>query len=73
VTFRGGHRLNVFENRVQRRIFEPKRDDIRVDCRKMHNERLHTLYSSTNIIRMIRSWGIRQEGNVAAWREEERM
>jgi hypothetical protein len=48
------HRLRVFENRVLRRIFGPKRDDVTGDWRKLHNEELHNLYSSPNIIRMIR-------------------
>jgi hypothetical protein len=43
----------VFENRVLRRIFVPKRDDVTGDWRKMHNEELHNLYSSPNIIRII--------------------
>jgi hypothetical protein len=49
------HRLRVFENRVLRRMFGPKRDEVTGDWRKPHNEELHNLYSSTNIIRMIKS------------------
>jgi hypothetical protein len=49
-----GHRLRVFENRVLRRIFGPKRDEM-IGWRKLHNEELHNLYSSTSIIRMIKS------------------
>jgi hypothetical protein len=45
----------VFENRVLRRIFGPKRDEVTGDWRKLHNEELHNLYSSPNIIRMIMS------------------
>jgi hypothetical protein len=45
------YRLRVFDNRVLRRISGPKRDEIKGDWRKMHSEELHTLYSSTNIIR----------------------
>jgi hypothetical protein len=48
------HRLRVFENRVRRRIFEPMRDEMTGDWRKLHNEELHNLYSSPNIIRMIK-------------------
>jgi hypothetical protein len=48
-------RLRGFENRVLRRIFGPKRDDMTGDWRKLHNEELHNLYSSPNIIRMIKS------------------
>jgi hypothetical protein len=46
--------LRVFENRVLRRIFGPKRDEVKGDWRKLHNEELHNLYSSPNIIRMIK-------------------
>jgi hypothetical protein len=46
--------LRVFENRVLRRIFGPKRDEVTGDWRKLHNEELHTLYFSPNIIRMIK-------------------
>jgi hypothetical protein len=45
----------VFENRVLRRIFGPKRDEVTGDWRKLHNEELHNLYSSQNIIRIIKS------------------
>jgi hypothetical protein len=47
-------RLKLFENRVLRRIFGPKRDEIG-ELRKLHNEELSDLYSSPNIIRMIKS------------------
>jgi hypothetical protein len=45
----------VIENRVLRRIFGPKRDEVAGDWRKLHNEELHNLNSSPNIIRMIKS------------------
>jgi hypothetical protein len=45
----------VFENRVLRRIFGPKKDAVTGEWRKMHNEELHNLYCSPNIIRMIKS------------------
>jgi hypothetical protein len=45
----------VFENRELRRIFGPKRDEVTVGSRKLHNEELHSLYSSPSIIRMIKS------------------
>jgi hypothetical protein len=45
----------VFENGVRRRIFGPKRDEVSGDWRKLHNEELYNLYSSPNIIRMIKS------------------
>jgi hypothetical protein len=46
------HRLSVFEYRVLRRIFGPRRDEVTGDWTKLHNEELHNLYSSPNIIRM---------------------
>jgi hypothetical protein len=54
VILREKHRLRVFENRVLRRILGPKRDEVTGDWRKLHNEELHNLYSSPNIIRMIK-------------------
>jgi hypothetical protein len=45
----------MFENRVLRRICGPKGDEVTGDWRKLHNEALHNLYSSANIIRMIKS------------------
>jgi hypothetical protein len=47
--------MRVFENRVLRRIFGPKRNEVTGDCRKLHNEEFHSLYSSANIIIMIKS------------------
>jgi hypothetical protein len=55
----------VFENRVLRRIFGPKRDEVTGGWRKLHNEELHNLYSSTSIIRMIKSRRMRRAGHVA--------
>jgi len=48
-------RLRVFENRVLRRIYGPKGDDITGESRKLHNEELNDLYSSPNIVRVIKS------------------
>jgi hypothetical protein len=45
----------VFENRVLRRIFGPRRDEMTGEWRKLHNEELHNMYSTPNIIRMIKS------------------
>jgi hypothetical protein len=70
LTLRGEHRLRVFENRVLRRIFGPKRDEVTGEWRKLHNEELHILYSSTNIIRLIKSRRMRWAGHVACMREE---
>jgi hypothetical protein len=55
----------VFEKRVLRRIFGPKRDGVTGDWRKLHNGELHNLYSSPNIIRMIKSMRMRWAGHVA--------
>jgi hypothetical protein len=55
------HRLRVFENRVLRRIFGPKRDE---NWGKLHNEELRNLYSSPNIIRMVKSRRTRWAGLV---------
>jgi hypothetical protein len=55
----------VFENRVLRRIFGPRRDEVAGDWRKLHNEELHNLYSARNIIRTIESRKIRWGGLVA--------
>jgi hypothetical protein len=55
LTLRGEHRLRVFENRMLRRIFELKRNEVTGGWRKLHNEELHNLYSLSNTIIMIKS------------------
>jgi hypothetical protein len=55
----------VFENRVLRRVFGPKRDEVTGDWRKLHNEELHNLCSSPNIIRMIKVRSMRWAGHIA--------
>jgi hypothetical protein len=65
LTLREEHRLRVFENRMLRRIFGPKRDEMEGSWRKVHNEELHNLYSSPSIIRMIKSRRMIWEGHVA--------
>jgi hypothetical protein len=65
LTFREEHRLRVFENRVLRRIFGPKRDEVTGGWRKLRNEELHNLYSSPSIIRMIKSRRIRWAEHIA--------
>jgi hypothetical protein len=65
LTLREEHRLRVFENRVPRRIFGPKRNEVTGECRRLHNKELNDLYSSPNIIRVIKSRRMRWAGHVA--------
>jgi hypothetical protein len=60
----------VFENRVLRRIYVPKRDEVTGEWKKLHNEELHILYSSPNIIRQIKSRTMRWAGHVARMGDE---
>jgi hypothetical protein len=64
------HRLRVFENRVLKRIFGPKRDEVMGEWRKLHNEELRDLYSSPGIIRIIKSRRMRWAGHVARMGEK---
>jgi hypothetical protein len=64
LTLREEHRLRVFENRVLRRIFGPKRDEMTRDRRKLHEE-LHGFYSSPSIVRVIKARRMRWAGHVA--------
>jgi hypothetical protein len=59
------HRLRVFENRVLRRIFGPKRDEVTGEWRKLHNEELNGLYSVPNIVRVIKSRRMRWARQIA--------
>jgi hypothetical protein len=59
------HKLRVFENRVLRRIFGPKRDGVAGGWRKLYNEELHNSYSSISIVRIIKSRRMRWVGHVA--------
>jgi hypothetical protein len=70
LTLREEQRLRVFENRVQRRIFGPKRDEATGDWRRLHNEEPNDLYSSTNIIRLIKSRRMRWVWHVACMGEK---
>jgi hypothetical protein len=64
------HRLRVFENRVLRRMFGLKRDEVTGGWRKLHNEELRDLYSSPSIIRVIKSRRMRWTGHVARMGEK---
>jgi len=59
------HKLRVFENRVLRRIFGRRRDEVTGEWRKLHNEDLNGLYSSPNIVRVIKFRRMRGAGHVA--------
>jgi hypothetical protein len=65
LTIREEYRPRVSENRVLRRIFEPKRKDVKGHRRKLHNEELHNLFSSPNKIRMNKSRRMRWVEHVA--------
>jgi hypothetical protein len=65
LTLKEDYKLRVFENRVLRRIFGPKRDEAAEIRRKMHKEELHNLYSSPSIIRMPMSRWMRLASHVA--------
>ena len=62
---RDERRLRVFENRVLRRIFGPRMDEVTGERRKLHNEELNGLYFSPNIVRVIKSRRMRWAGHVA--------
>jgi hypothetical protein len=70
ITLREDNRLRVFENRVLKRIFVPKRDEVTGEWRKLHNEELHNLYSSPDIFRKIKSKRMRCAVHVAGMGEE---
>jgi hypothetical protein len=71
LTLKEDHRLRVFDNRVLRRTFGSKRDEVTGDWRKLHNEELHNLYSSPSMLRVIKSRRMRWAGHVARTGEEE--
>ena len=58
-------KLRVFENMASRRIFGPRRDEVTGERRRLHNEELNDLYSSPNIVRVIKSRRMRWAGHVA--------
>jgi hypothetical protein len=73
LTIREEHRLRVFDNRVLRKIFGPKRDEVTGERRKLHNEELHNLYSSPDIIRQVKSRRMRWAGHVARMGHERKV
>jgi hypothetical protein len=70
LAFREEHRLRVFENRVLRRIFGLKREEVTGGWRKLCNEELHNFYSSSNIIKMIKPRRMRWAGHVVRMGEK---
>jgi len=69
LTLREKCRLRVFENRMLRRIFGPKRDEVTGEWTKLHNEELSDLYCSPKIVRVIKSRRMRWAGHVACMGE----
>jgi len=70
LTLREERKLRVFENMVLRRIFGTRRDEVTGEWRRLHNEELNDLYSSANIVRVIKSRKMRLAGHVARMGEE---
>ena len=70
MTLREERKLRVFEYMVLRRIFGPRRDEVTGEWRRLHNEELNDLYSTPNIVRVIKSRRNRWAGHVARMGEE---
>ena len=70
LTLREERRLRVFENRVLRKVFGPKRDEVTGEWRKLHNEELNDLYSLPNIVLVVKSRRMRWAGHVARMGED---
>jgi hypothetical protein len=70
LTLREECRLRVFENRVLREVFGPKRDEVTGEWRQLHNEELNDMYSLPNIVRMVKSRRIRWARHVARMGED---
>ena len=71
LTLREEHRLRVFQNRAPREIFRPETDAVTGEWRKLRNEALSDMYSTLNIIRVIKSRGMRWTGHVSRMGREE--
>ena len=65
LTLREERRLRVFENKVLKTIFGPRRDEVTGDWRRLHNEEINVFYSSPNVVRVIKSRRMRWAGHVA--------
>jgi hypothetical protein len=70
LTLREERRLRVFESRVLRKVFGPKRDKLTGEQRKLHNEELNDLYSLPNIVQVVKSRRMRWAGHVACMGED---
>jgi len=70
LTLREERRLRMCENRVLRKVFGPKRDEVTGEWRKLHNEELNDLYSLPNIMRVVKSRRMRWAGHVARMGED---
>jgi len=70
LTLREERKLRVFENMLFRRIFGPRKDEVTREWRRLHNKELNDLYSSPNIVRVIKSRRMRWAGHMARMGEE---
>jgi hypothetical protein len=68
LTLKEESRLRVFENRILKRVFGPKRDEIG-ELRRLHNDELHSLYSSPNVVRVVKSRRLRRAGHIVRMEE----
>ena len=66
-------KLRVFENKVLRKIYGPKRDEMTGEWRRLHNEELHGLYDSPDVVRIMKSRRLRWSDHVARMREKRRL